>query len=73
LFLGSIPGLREKAQVPTSMLAEDPARNPPPSEKFIGDLAEACSRRINIQHRLAYQVFEQERIVRVLRLWTHCE
>ncbi|AOY88041.1 hypothetical protein BKP64_07575 [Marinobacter salinus] len=52
---------------------EDPYRKPPPFEKLIGDLAGAYSRRINIQHRLVYQVLEDERVVKVLRLWSHYE
>lgn len=66
-------GLKEKAKVLIAILAEDPFRNPPPFEKLLGDLAGAYSRRINIQHRLVYQVFESEKIVRVLRMWTHYE
>jgi Txe/YoeB family toxin of toxin-antitoxin system len=55
------------------VLAVNPFQNPPPYEKLVGDLAGACSRRINIQHRLVYQVFETERTVKVLRMWTHYE
>ncbi len=66
-------GLKEKAKALIAILAEDPFRNPPPFEKLVGDLAGASSRRINIQHRLVYQVFESEKIVRVLRMWTHYE
>jgi len=66
-------GLKEKAKVLIAILSEDPFRNPPPFEKLVGDLAGAYSRRINIQHRLVYQVFESEKIVRVLRMWTHYE
>lgn len=66
-------GLKEKAQELLALLAEDPFRKPPPYEKLVGDLAGAFSRRINIQHRLVYQVLEQERIVKILRLWTHYE
>ena len=55
------------------MIAEDPYHKPPPFEKLIGDLAGAYSRRINIQQRLVYQVLEDERVVKVLRLWSHCE
>ena len=64
-------GLKPKAQVLLALLAEDPYRKPPPFEKLIGDLVGAYSRRINIQHRLVYQVFEDERVVKVLRLWSH--
>jgi Txe/YoeB family toxin of toxin-antitoxin system len=55
------------------ILAKDPFQNPPPYEKLVGDLTGACSRRINIQHRLVYEVFAQEKTVRVLRMWTHYE
>ena len=64
-------GLKLKAQILLDVIREDPFQNPPPYEKLIGDLAGAYSRRINIQHRLVYQVYQQERIVKVLRLWTH--
>ena len=66
-------GLKPKAQDLLTVLASDPFQNPPPFEKLVGDLAGAYSRRINIQHRLVYEVFTQERIVRVLRMWTHYE
>lgn len=66
-------GLKEKAQDLLAILAADPFRNPPPFEKLVGDLAGAYSRRINIRHRLVYEVFVEERTVRVLRLWTHYE
>jgi Txe/YoeB family toxin of toxin-antitoxin system len=66
-------GLKDKAQALLELLAEDPFRNPPPFEKLVGDLAGAYSRRINIQHRLVYEVFKRERTVRVLRMWTHYE
>jgi len=55
------------------ILKENPFQNPPPYEKLIGDLTGKYSRRINIQHRLVYEVFEEEKIVRVLRMWTHYE
>ena len=64
-------GLKSKAQELLDLLAEDPYRRPPPFEKLVGDLAGACSRRINIQHRIVYQVIEERRVVKVLRLWTH--
>lgn len=64
-------GLKPKAQALLDLLAQDPYRNPPPFEKLVGDLAGACSRRITIQHRLAYEVFPDQRTVRVLRMWTH--
>jgi Txe/YoeB family toxin of toxin-antitoxin system len=64
-------GLKPKAEEPLAILEKDPLQNPPPFEKLVGDLAGAYSRRINIQHRLVYQVLQQERVVKVLRLWTH--
>lgn len=66
-------GLKLKAQELLALIVEDPCRKPPPVEKLIGDLAGACSRRINIQHRLVYQVLEDEQVVKVLRLWSHYE
>lgn len=66
-------GLRAKAQELLALIAEDPFRRPPPFERLIGDLAGAYSRRINIQHRLVYQVLEEARVVKVLRLWSHYE
>ena len=66
-------GLKPKAQELLRILEIDPFRNPPPFEKLVGDLSGACSRRINIQHRLVYQVLVEEHIVKVLRLWTHYE
>lgn len=66
-------GLKPKAQELLEVLAEDPFRKPPPFEKLVGDLAGAYSRRINIQHRLIYQVLEEEHVVKVLRLWSHYE
>jgi toxin YoeB len=69
----STVGLREKAQALLDVLARDPLQNPPPYEKLVGDLDGTYSRRINIQHRLVYEVFKKERIVRVLRMWTHYE
>lgn len=64
-------GLKDKAQELLALLAADPYQSPPPFEKLVGDLAGAYSRRINIQHRLVYDVFQHEKTVRVLRLWTH--
>ncbi len=66
-------GLKPKAQELLALIAEDPYRKPPPFEKLVGDLAGAFSRRINIQHRLVYQVLEEQKIVKVLRLWSHYE
>ena len=66
-------GLKLKVQDLLTILAANPFQNPPPFEKLVGDLAGAYSRRINIQHRLVYEVFVEEKIVRVLRIWTHDE
>jgi toxin YoeB len=66
-------GLKARAAQLLAVLTADPFQNPPPYEKLIGDLSGAYSRRINIQHRLVYEVFPQERVVRVLRMWTHYE
>lgn len=65
--------LKPKAQELLDILEDDPFQNPPPFEKLIGDLSGAYSRRINIQHRLVYEVFEEEEIVKVLSMWTHYE
>ncbi len=69
----SAAGLKEKAQDLIEVLAVDPFQNPPAYEKLVGDLDGAYSRRINIQHRLVYEVFKKERTVRVLRMWSHYE
>jgi len=66
-------GLKAKAQELLDLLAEDPFRSPPPYEKLVGDLLGAFSRRITIQHRLVYQVLADQRVVKVLRMWTHYE
>ena len=66
-------GLKPTAPEELALIAEDPYRKPPPLEKLIGDLSGAYSRRINIQHRLVYQVLEDEQVVKVLRLWSHYE
>ena len=66
-------GLKPKAEELLALIAEDPYRKPPPFEKLVGDLEGAYSRRINIQHRLVYQVLEDEKVVKVLRLWSHYE
>jgi len=66
-------GLRPKAESLLSLLAENPFRRPPPFERLVGDLKGAYSRRINIQHRLVYEVIDAEKIVKVLRLWSHYE
>ena len=64
-------GLKSNAQELLDILATNPFQNPPSFEKLVGDLTGAYSRRINIQHRLVYEVFKKERSVRVLRMWTH--
>ncbi len=64
-------GLKKKAQILLEVMRKNPFQNPPPYEKLIGDLAGAYSRRINIQHRLVYQVFQKEHIIKIIRLWTH--
>jgi toxin YoeB len=66
-------GLKEKAKALLKIVETNPFQNPPPYEKLVGDLAGAYSRRINIQHRLVYQVLETQNTVKVLRLWTHYE
>ncbi len=66
-------GLKAKAQELLSVILENPFQNPPPYEKLVGDLAGAYSRRINIQHRLVYQVIQEENVVKVLRMWSHYE
>ena len=66
-------GLKQKGLALLDVIRNDPYQNPPPYEKLVGDLSGAYSRRINIQHRLIYQVLEKEKIVKVLRLWTHYE
>jgi len=66
-------GLKPKAEGLLTLLANDPFQNPPPFEKLVGDLAGAYSRRINIKHRMVYEVFVKEKTVRVLCMWTHYE
>ena len=66
-------GLKGKAQQLLAIIEADPWENPPPFEKLVGDLTGAYSRRVNIQHRLVYQVLEAERAVKILRIWTHYE
>jgi Txe/YoeB family toxin of toxin-antitoxin system len=65
--------LKTKAQTRLAILHNNPYQTPPPFEKFVGDLAGAYSRRINIQHRLVYQIFDEIHTVKVLRMWTHYE
>lgn len=69
----SSAGLKPKAQKLLAVLSENPFQNPPPYEKLVGDLAGAHLRRINIKHRLVYQVLEDTRTVKVFRMWTHYE
>ncbi|NBF40663.1 MAG: Txe/YoeB family addiction module toxin [Spirochaetes bacterium] len=69
----SAAGLRPKAEELLELIAHDPYQSPPRFEKLVGNLSGAFSRRINIQHRLVYEVMEEERIVKVLRMWTHYE
>ena len=66
-------GLKPKAERLLALLAKNPRQTPPPFEKLVGDLAGACSRRINIQHRLVYQVLDAIKTVKVIRMWTHYE
>lgn len=66
-------GLKRKAEELLAILRENPFQTPPPYEKLVGDLSGAYSRRINIQHRLVYQVYEDQRTVKILRMWTHYE
>lgn len=66
-------GLKAKAQELLAIIKENPFQNPPPYEKLVGDLSGAYSRRINIQHRLVYEVLPEQRTVKVLRMWSHYE
>jgi toxin YoeB len=65
--------LKAQTQRLLDILAIDPFQNPPPFEKLVGDLSGAISRRINIQHRLVYQVYSEEKTIKVIRMWTHYE
>ena len=69
----SSSGLKSKAQLFLKITEENPHQTPPPFEKLLGDLSGAYSRRINIQHRLVYQILDNEKIVKILRMWTHYE
>jgi len=69
----SSAGLKDKAKHLINIIKENPYQNPPPYEKLIGDLSGSYSRRINIQHRLVYQVYGNENTIKVIRLWTHYE
>jgi len=66
-------GLQPKAKLLLDILSQNPYQTPPPYEKLVGDLAGSCSRRINFQHRLVYQILEEQKIVKVIRMWTHYE
>ncbi len=66
-------GLKPQAERLLKILREDPYRSPPTYEKLVGDLSGACSRRINIQHRLVYQILDDIQTVKVIRMWTHYE
>tara|TARA_R110002074_G_scaffold221339_1_gene391914 strand:+ start:8615 stop:8878 length:264 start_codon:yes stop_codon:yes gene_type:complete len=69
----SSSGLKSKAKSLLDIIQKDPYQKPPPYEKLVGDLSGAYSRRINIQHRLVYQIYEKEHSIKVIRLWTHYE
>ncbi len=69
----SASGLRAKAETIIQILRDNPYQVPPPYEKLVGDLAGAYSRRINIQHRLVYQVIDDEKTIKIIRMWTHYE
>jgi Txe/YoeB family toxin of toxin-antitoxin system len=69
----SVAGLKDKAQALLDILKVDPLQNSPSCEKLVGDLKEAYSRRINIQHRLVYEILRKAKTVRILRMWTHYE
>ena len=66
-------GLKPQAEQLLSILKEDPYRTPPPYERLVGDLSGACSRRINIQHRMVYQILDDIKTVKIVRMWTHYE
>lgn len=69
----SASGLKLKAEKLIEILEDNPFQTPPPYEKLVGDLTGAYSRRINEQHRLVYQVYKEEKVVKILRMWTHYE
>ena len=69
----AVGGLRSRAERLLNILRENPYQTPPPFEKLIGDLAGAYSRRMNIQHRLVYEVLDKEKVVKVIRMWSHYE
>ena len=67
----SSSGLKKNAEGLIEIIKDDPFKSPPPFERLVGDLSGACSRRINIQHRLVYQVLKKQKTVKILRMWTH--
>jgi len=69
----AVSGLREKAERLLAIVSESPFQSPPPYEKLVGDLSGAYSRRINIQHRLVYQVLDDSKTIKIIRMWTHFE
>ncbi|MCF7886976.1 MAG: Txe/YoeB family addiction module toxin [Candidatus Omnitrophica bacterium] len=69
----SAAGLRSKAEAILKILEENPYQRHPPFEKLVGDLEGACSRRINIQHRVVYQIIKKHKTIKIIRLWTHYE
>lgn len=69
----SSAGLQQKANELIQILRKNPYQSPPPFEKLVGDLSGAYSRRINIQHRLVYQIIDDEKVIKILRMWTHYE
>ena len=66
-------GLKPKAETLLALIQENPYTTPPPYEQLVGDLSGACSRRINVQHRLVYQVLKETKTIKVIRMWTHYE
>ncbi|MEW6614680.1 MAG: Txe/YoeB family addiction module toxin [Thermodesulfobacteriota bacterium] len=69
----SVAGLRKKAGELLEILSDDPYQKPPPFERLVGELSGAYSRRINLKHRLVYQILDEEKVVKVIRMWTHYE
>ena len=73
VFTKQAAGLKQRAEKILSILEKNPLQNPPPYEKLVGDLTGAYSRRINIQHRIVYQIYEELKTVKVIRMYTHYE
>jgi len=69
----SASGLKPKAEKLLQIIKQNPCQTPPPYEKLVGDLAGAFSRRINIQHRIVYQVYDEKKLIKIIRMWTHYE